>query len=638
MSAKQNFRLALKAGALTGMLLGTVDVLIRVLLWSFEWYELYLTLLTSMIILIATFLLLGVVVEFSRRKIKLLNKKLGVFYFACAAAFVFLFYSSILINMFVIKEEGFSGPTSLKVNLFLLALSALFFSVLFFRDETTSFFDFLKEKGVKGFVDNYAFFVLIFIGVCYFLDVYYQGYMPFQKSSISVDGYPNVLFIVVDTLRADHLSLYGYPVETSPKLDEFSEGAVVFDNTVSVSPWTLPSHATMFTGKYVYHHNTTDINQLINPDETLLAEVLGRAGYATAGFVSGVYCKAKYGLSQGMDYYHDRLDFFIFDHTFANFDVKTRVQAMVKTIVELTVDKENALADFLNVLASRMDDFFETVFFSDLERSSDEVNKDVFNWLERNGDQTFFLFIHYFDPHIPYTLGEEYRYLFTNDSMSDYEVENTFYSKRYSDVPQKSTDYLKAVYDAEIRFQDDSLGELFGKLEELDLMNDTLIIITADHGEEFREHGAFDHSKTLYQEVLHVPLIMRYPSSFAPGRVEQRVSLVDLYPTILDFLGVGFEGVDGVSLMPLLEGSGSVPERDLLSEYWGRPYKGRSVLRAVFADDWKLVEVNPEYSPYNLVNSSLFDLGEDPREQVNVYEVNITKKEELQGLLNDFVD
>jgi arylsulfatase A-like enzyme len=303
------------------------------------------------------------------------------------------------------------------------------------------------------------------------------------------ESHPNVLLLVVDTLRADHLGTYGYPLETSPVIDRFAAQHLQFDHAVSTAPWTSPSVASLFTGLYPTAHGVDHRlrrNQLpydaISEDFTTLAEVFAAAGYRTAGVTANAWVSSERGYSQG----------------FQQWIEVRRVRA--RRINHLGIE------------------FLES-------------------W--RGSSEPFFLYLHYMDPHPPLRVPREFRELFDADS--------------YDFLPPSAKLRDEAVlYDAEIRYLDTALGELFAYLEEAGLWEDLVVVLVADHGRQFLEHGEWGHGKELYNEETHVPFLLK--ADGRRGHVESTVSTIDLYPTLLRVAGLGWPGpVQGVALPEQLE-------------------------------------------------------------------------------------
>ena len=389
---------------------------------------------------------------------------------------------------------------------------------------------------------------------------------------------PNVLLVVIDTLRADHVGTYGYRHPTTPNIDNLADRAVVFEKVVSQAPWTAPAMASLFTGLYpsvhgldggiVWGEGTTSsgslpfaVQKTLPPSHQTLAEVFRHAGYATAGFVSNLYVNSIFGFAQGFDH---------FDDEYADYNLE---QGEVKRRAEVT-------------------------------------NKRVFEWLQAGLEEPFFLFVHYNDPHWPYDppppfgrgFISSYRGSFTPTKTREVVV-------THREVPPPLSDqdlaYIVGLYDGEIQYVDAYLGKLLAAVRKLPTARDLVTVVTADHGEEFLDHGAFNHGYTLYEEQTSVPFILSAPARFNPRRVSQQVRLIDAVPTLLELAGVGNQNskFQGRSLVPLLAGSTLEPI-DAFSE--ATNFGGQSALRS--SDSDKLIHslADPRWL--------LFDLGSDPGE------------------------
>ena len=390
---------------------------------------------------------------------------------------------------------------------------------------------------------------------------------------------PNIVLITLDTVRADHLSCYGYRRLTTPSLDRFSQEGVLFKNAYAPSPWTLPSHASLFTGMYPTRHGayfspTEDKNfsstvrekgdagsdnpfgyyilRLSEANKTL-AEVLAENGYKTAGIIGGPFTGSVFGLAQGFDYYDEKfID--------AEKDIKL-------SLIYQAVDLFSSLKDFITQHG-----------YSGEKRLAFHRNTAAFRWLDKNHDQPFFLFINYFDAHNPYLPPRSYRWYFgkkDKDSVvknrhsgtdmsycaAEADLISSVVNGKHHLTPEEK-DFVVSLYDGEIRYLDDCLSLLFERLKALKVYDNTLIIVTSDHGEAFGEHNLMAHSKTLYEELLRVPLVMKYPSGSLQQRgvIERRVSLVDVMPTIVSFLGY--------SIPPIIDGEPlTAVERPIIAEW-----------------------------------------------------------------------
>ncbi|MCH8004565.1 MAG: sulfatase, partial [Nanoarchaeota archaeon] len=552
-----------------------------------EWFELYQALLIPLVAYTLGFVVLSLFIELIIRiiKLKITNKTLTSFYFISAVAVLIIFYESVIVNRFLLLEISFWNPVSLALNFTFFFVIGILFLILITKAKGTiyNFIQIMDKWKIKKFAKNYIFAAITFITISFFLDVYSLNYIPGSAPNVELNDYPNILLIEIDTLRADHLSLYGYSFNTSPNIDEFARDAVVFDNAIAPASGSLPSTSSIITGKYVSHHGASITNQELDIKETTLAETLKAEEYNTAGFVAAMFYKGKYGVAQGFNTYKDRMDFFEFIHTFDQFSLRETLEWF-----------SHILTFFPN---------YNSLMRQDIERISPEVNIDVFKWFKKNEYQPFFLYVHYNDPKV--------------HPKVDYEV-------------KPSEDTLKDIfqlYDAEIKYTDNYVGKLLNKLDELNLKDNTIIIITADHGIEFYEHGNINTGR-VYQPNIHVPLIIYYPKELKPQRIRTPVSTIDIFPTILDMIGMEVpDDIDGVSLLPLMTGKDVYGREFVASETFGRPGIEDALQQiAIIKGDWKLIEIRGS----EILSPGLYNLRTDPNEQRNLYDIYIEKRKELQ--------
>jgi arylsulfatase A-like enzyme len=322
------------------------------------------------------------------------------------------------------------------------------------------------------------------------------------------------VLISVDTLRADHLSLYGYHRRTSPNLDALASASVVFDRFVNNGGGTLPSHLTMMTSLHPRAHGVSPYNgRSLAQAEITLAESLRAAGYATAAFVDAGWMKARFGFAQGFDLYDDG-------------------------------------GGHLEILLPK-----------------------ALRWLERHADRRFFLFLHTYDVHsepqgLPYDCPSPFPSLYATSSdsssstrqalvggsrlLADWNAQIVSGARTLEEIlePQHLR-LLVDLYDGCINYVDTKLAELLGWLERRKLFDGALIIITSDHGEEFGEHGMLMHAQGSYEEFARIPLLIKLPRSAAIDRVDGLAAMVDLVPTILDIAGLELSRrAQGRSLVP----------------------------------------------------------------------------------------
>ncbi len=340
----------------------------------------------------------------------------------------------------------------------------------------------------------------------------------------------NIILISVDTLRADHLSCYGYNKQTTPNIDKLAQAGILFYNTISQSTVTLSSHSSIFTSRYASQHKALRDARILEDSELTLAEILKSHGYTTAGFVdNGEMCKV-FNIGQGFDTYNDVGD---------------------------------GLAN---------------------------INLKVFKWLESNTRKKFFLFIHCYDCHWPYYLLENLPNLYGSDYNNFVaKMPNLLQENKIDD--KALLERLIMFYDLSISYTDKKIGKLLRKIECLGLAKKTLIIFTSDHGEEFMEHGHLFHGGTVYDEAIKVPLIFKSERLFMPGKIENQVRSIDIAPTILEILNIPVPKIMmGKSLLGLMQG-GQEAERIAFSENGNRELLScRNLKYKLINDHYGLVE------------------------------------------------
>ncbi|MDG2334785.1 MAG: sulfatase-like hydrolase/transferase [Myxococcota bacterium] len=432
----------------------------------------------------------------------------------------------------------------------------------------------------------------------------------------------NLLLITVDTLRADHLSLYGYGRRTSPALEALAERSVVFESAISQRTFTAPSIATILTGTYPPTHKTLDNRSHLRASNVTLAETLSEMGFKT------VAAAGNPGLGRA----------FRFDQGFESFQtVAIKGEAEVYGL-------DPREADLLGELALPL-----------LE--------------EVRGDR-FFAWLHFMDPHTPYIVPEDYREIYLDDPLSDANkgAQTPAHSNYYKPIEDSSpfyrnrgVDFAISQYDAEIKFLDDYLGRLFAYLDELGLSSNTLVILTADHGENMGEHrGVYFGHFHPYQHTIRVPLVIAHPDLPSGLRIDRKVSLVDIVPTVLSLLGLPQNPeIQGQSLARLiLEGD----ERGLRPYHYstgtGRlAYATQSVqtdthklivdfrregfaIDAIFEGLGKLWVPPDFFNPYHYRREKfeLYDLAQDPDELVNLAGQDPQRQAELEEALWTWLD
>ncbi|MFB0518638.1 MAG: sulfatase [Acidobacteriota bacterium] len=412
---------------------------------------------------------------------------------------------------------------------------------------------------------------------------------------------PNVILIMLDTLRADALGCYGYRRPTSPNIDRLAEDShsVIFNRAFSSAPWTLPSHTNMFTSKHLAMNLYYEPGRLYRKELTL-AEVLRKEGYNTVAITGGSWVSYKVGLDKGFDRYWEVPG------------------------PELELGK------------------IERIYHQTIE------------WLEKKRTHKFFLFFHTYEIHTPYirdTFARELpRGRIPEESANNFAFWQGDIVNIIKTATNQEKEYIKALYDGGVLEADKYLGLLFNELKEKGLWYNTIIIITSDHGEEFWEHHPIggDHGQSLYRELLHVPLIIYNPTTItAQKHIEEYVSLLDIFPTLLDLLGieeVKHQRLMGESLVPLMKGEANYTHPPLFAEV---KKMGTNIrLQSIFTDKYKYIysldgghEVDYNGFPITIKEEELFDIRHDFNEveELTVFEPGLLQKakDELQQYINE---
>ncbi len=410
---------------------------------------------------------------------------------------------------------------------------------------------------------------------------------------------PNVVLIVVDTLRADRLSVYGYPRPTTPNLERLADESVVFDDALTVMSHTLPAHVSLLTGVHPTTHQVLSNGWVYEGAWPTLAARLRGAGYATAAFVSGFPLVRRSGLASGFQVYEDVV-------------IGGRNHSKVEG--ELT-------------------------------------NRRVLRWLRATPPQPFFLMVHYFDTHTPYTwpepgplplpLDAAFQERFERDGLAGLEVRDV----KSSGIAFRGAEIGLAeagnVYDNLVLRVDGLIGELLDELRSQALLDDTLLVVTSDHGEGLGQHGYYSHGLHLYEEQLRIPLIVRPPrgAGWQPGRSKAAVSLLDVVPTVLELAGLpARDGLHGRSLSEAAAGELPARPRYLVAQRRHFPRRAR-IARGEFASSTDLHAVRGDGRLKYLRDGSgkeeLYDLEADPSELRNLVETRVADAEAFRRRLEE---
>ena len=356
----------------------------------------------------------------------------------------------------------------------------------------------------------------------------------------------NVLLITLDTTRADHLGCYGYPPAKTPHLDGLAREGIRFARVYCPAPLTLPSHCSIMSGLYPVTHKVRNNGHDLPPGIKTLADILKGHGYTTAAFVSSFSVDSRFGIGRGFD---------VYDDTFQS---------------QLPLKSSNA------------------------ERRAEETFGRFSRWLEKNWENRFFAWVHYFDPHLPYDPPSPYR-----------------------------EEFGGRLYDGEIAYMDHYVGAILERLEEKGILEKTIIVVAGDHGEGLGDKVEAGHGIFLYEETLLVPLIFYNRKVFPRSQViESQARLVDVAPTILEIIGLKDEaaGMQGQSLSAWLRGKSRKDLDGLVETFYPRENFGWSELVGLISGAWKFIRApRPE----------LYDLKNDPEERKNIYNISANKAGEL---------
>jgi arylsulfatase A-like enzyme len=387
---------------------------------------------------------------------------------------------------------------------------------------------------------------------------------------------PDIVLVSIDSLRFDHLGCYGYPQPTTPNIDRIAAQGVRCASAVSTTSWTLPAHAALMTGLFDSTHGVVDNGLRLSDREPTLAAVLRENGYQTAGFFGGPYLHAAFGFGHGFEHYENCSD----DAASAARDARAE-------------DSAPSSADLER---------------SHRHRTGPRTLDAVSRWLAHEADERpMFLFVHLWDVHYDYDPPHEYVEMFDPGYAGTLDASDLMHNPAINDhMAPRDLQHLIALYDGAIRFTDEILGKVLSAIEARGRMQNTLLVITADHGEEFFEHGDKGHQQTLFDEVVHVPLVVRWPERLPAGPiVRDQVRLVDVMPTLLACADAEDRPpMEGRDVTPLLRG-----EPMLSAPALCELLVGKNDVRALRTNAFKVVDWKDVPATFG------YDLSHDPNEQ-----------------------
>jgi arylsulfatase A-like enzyme len=451
----------------------------------------------------------------------------------------------------------------------------------------------LVDSGRRSLVQGMllpAFAILVATGI-------WLALPPASATAGNAEGRPGgvsrILLITVDTLRADALSSYGSNGTSTPHMDDLASRGVRFDQAMSPSSWTLPSMASILTGNSVPTHGAETTSSSIPPEFPTLAASLRDAGYSTGAVGVNAHLSAQRGLDRGFDHY----DFYPKPAVLWN-TLGGRLRAAIRPL------------DFLGDI------------------NSSQVTDLALHWLRRHDKGPFFLWCHYFDPHLPYAPPPAFMPETPppGDMGLSFDDVRGIRTDRFLPT-EAEREWIRQLYLAEVRYVDREIGRLLRGLAELGPPEETLVILTSDHGEEFWEHGEFEHGHTLYQEVIHVPWIITSPGRISPGIVKEPVSLTALFPTLLSLLDLPYE--PATFSESAIDLNGPLPDDPAPVFSAGLLYAPHG--EAVIQDGWKLIRTPSRNQ------ARVFHLGNDPAETEDRLPHQPGRAKELTSLIEDWL-
>ncbi len=460
----------------------------------------------------------------------------------------------------IVKSILISVEFSFVFQGFLVEVGLIFVYVLLSKIKFAQIKRYLALSS-EGFVRKTAVALIALAATCNLLSLVQKSLVP--------PKHPNVLVILPDTLRPDHLGCYGYHRRTSPNIDKFAEECVLFEKAFSNSPWTKTAVGSILTSLYPYEHAAFQWADNLDHANLTLAEIFRNKNFKTFSAQGNHIITSRYGFHQGFQVYKEM---------------------------------KNDLAE--------------------------NLANEFISWVSKKNKRPFFAYLHFMDTHYPYRVPEDYQRAYASQKQSPLDLEELIAQDirvlTEMGMPQSDRDYIVNLYDDSIIYFDIHFGRILEALKTNQMLDKTIIVLLSDHGEEFWEHGSFGHGHTLYSELLHVPLLIRYPSILPSQRIPYMISLIDLYPTVLSLAGIEYhQKIRGMNLLPAILNERK-PERILYFEGLLRGSEKRGVCK----DGWKLIQNAAER-----YNRTFFE----PLGKLTKFKYpEIEKEYELYNILEDF--
>ena len=523
-----------------------------------------------------------------------LNRKRLISYYASLfLVIIFIIYSGYYIHLVPLEGIPYYALKSIMYTAGIFIFAFFLFLTLFFL--LTKLLEyFAREKVYPSKVKKWpsvllGLLILTTIGLYYVKPLDIVGAITVEESEFSIEDKPNIILVIADALRWDHLGCYGYSRNTSPNIDRIAREGIIFNRAYAQGNWTLTSTAALFTALYPTSHNVLSKKRIMPKESKTLIENLKVAGYKTAGFSKNPFFWGNFGLRRGFDCFYFGQSNFI-----------------------------------CKLWPSVISDILKRLFMP----TDENLARQAISWIKSNKSRKFFIYLHYMATHAPYRIPEAYEEIYAKEQIPDrVDFPHKRYLRNVKFNPAQKRNLIDR-YDGAIRFVDDQIGKLLDILQSLDLNEDTLLIIAGDHGEAFGEHGDWTHGHTLYQETIKIPLIVWYPKISCNQMVSNELAgLIDIKPTILNIIGIKqseiHQGKDLISQITkedsLYQQKGS--REEIFSE-------GRRNFRCIITSaNWKLISDKVKGK------IELYNLEEDPEEKHNVFNLYPEIAKNLQGRL-----
>ena len=456
---------------------------------------------------------------------------------------------------------------------------------------------------------------------------------------------PNVVVVVMDTARAGEIVRPDHRDMSLPAIDRLAEDGTEYTRAFAGSPWTLPSHASLFTGTYPSKHGAHAGHKYLDDDLPTLAEAFQASGYETAAVTNNTWISEEFGFARGFETIYKTWQYVQTDTDLGEIARTKQGVEMLRALTARLVEGNPAV----NVANAVYGQFFRRRTDDGAQRT----NEWIADWLaDRTREDPFFCFVNYLEPHLEYRPPKGFAEEFlpssvTYDEAMDVPQDAWGYIAGEVDLTDRELDILHALYRAEIAYLDRRIGELREHLEAAGEFEDTVFVVTSDHGENIGDHEFMDHQYNLYDTLLHVPLVVHGPG-FGTGQVDDLVQLTDLAPTLLDTVGIDGpemrEELQGQSFYPAVE---TEPREHAIAEYMAPQPSMEALearvgdltpevrrydrsLRAIRADNWKLIRGSDG-------SSELYHLAADPAEQTDLATENADRVAALNERLDEWL-